>query len=93
MIVSKELLEKIKLHHSVDFKKFIENEYFNFYVYTKKMEFSFFTFDNHHILASLQTKNGEFDNKHILCSTKDSLKWGKELFEYCLKDSVLVSEL
>lgn len=93
MIVSKELLDKIKLHHSADFKKFIESEYFSFYVYTKKMEFSFFTFDDHHILGSLLTKKGEFDNKHILCSTKDSLEWGKELFEHCLKDSVRITEL
>lgn len=92
-IVSEDLLDKIWTHHYADFKKLIENEYFNFYVYTKKMEFSTFTFDDYHMLISLLTKKGQFDNKYILCSSKDSLQWGKELFEHCLKDSVLITDL
>lgn len=92
-IVSKDLLDKIRTHHYADFKKLIESEHFNFYVYSKKMEFSSFTFDDYHILISLLTKKGEFDNKYILCSSKDSVQWGKELFEHCLKDSVLITDL
>ncbi|MDY0388179.1 MAG: winged helix-turn-helix domain-containing protein [Methanolobus sp.] len=92
-IVSEDLLDKIRTHHYADFKKFIESEHFNFYVSTKKMEFSSFTFDDYHILTSLLTKKGQFDNKYILCTSKDSLQWGKELFEHCLKDSVLITDL
>nr|WP_235856342.1 transcriptional regulator FilR1 domain-containing protein [Methanolobus halotolerans] len=61
------------------------------YVYNKSMDFLFFTYDDKHIVLSLLEENGEFDNKHVLCSSPEALDFGKELFEHCLKDSTPIN--
>jgi predicted transcriptional regulator len=57
------------------------------------MDFLFFTFDDFHIVISLLKKDGDFDSKFILCSTQDALKWGKDMFDYYLSDSVQITEI
>ncbi|MBN2110339.1 MAG: winged helix-turn-helix domain-containing protein [Methanosarcinaceae archaeon] len=92
-IVSEDLLKKIKKDHRENFKDFLATNQFNLSVYKKKMDFMFFTFDEHHILISLFRNNEYFDNKYILCSGPNSIRWGKELFDHFLKDSVPVTEI
>lgn len=92
-IVSKELLEKIKAEHYDDFKGFVNTNFFKLYVYSKKIDFLFITFDDFHIVMSLLSKDGDFDSKYIVCSTRDSLEWGKDLFDHYLKDSMQVTEI
>lgn len=92
-VVSNELLDKIKTEYFEDFKEFIKSKYFNFFVYRQNIDFIFFTVDDHHILISLLRKDGGFDNKYILCSSKSATEWGKELFEHCLKESLPITKL
>lgn len=92
-IVSKQLLEKIKTEHHDNFSFFIKTGLFKLYVYNNELNFLFFTFDDFHMIISLLRTNGNFDSKLILCSTRDALKWGKELFEYYLKDSTPITEI
>jgi len=92
-ILSQELLDKIKVQHHEDFENLLKDENFKMYVYNKDMKVLFFTFDDTHLLMSLLRTNGEFDNKYILCTSRDALEWAKELFEYYLKNSVQVKKI
>jgi predicted transcriptional regulator len=92
-IVSENLFDKVRTEYYEDFKVFIKNKYFKLYLYNKKMNFLFFTFDDYHIVINPLKKNGDFDSKYILCSTEGALKWGKDLFDYYLKDSTPITEI
>jgi predicted transcriptional regulator len=92
-IVSKELFDKIKTEHCKNFEGFIKSKFFNLFICDKKIDFLFFTFDDFHIVISLLKKDGDFDSKFILCSTQDALKWGKDMFDYYLNDSVQITEI
>ncbi|MDP2217604.1 MAG: winged helix-turn-helix domain-containing protein [Methanolobus sp.] len=92
-IVSENLFDKVRNEYYEDFKVFIKSKYFNLYVYDKNMNFLFFTFDDYHIVINMLKKNGDVDSKYILCSTKDALKWGKDLFDHYLKDSTPITEI
>ncbi|MDW7732553.1 MAG: winged helix-turn-helix domain-containing protein [Methanolobus sp.] len=92
-IVSENLFDKVRTDYYEHFNLFIKSGYFKLYVYHQKMNFLFFTFDDYHIVINPLKKDGSFDNKYIMCSTKDALKWGKDLFDYYLKDSTPITEL
>ena len=92
-IVSEGLFDKIKTEYYENVKVFLKSDYFKLYVYHKKMNFLFFTFDDYHIVINPFTKDEKFDSKYILCSTEDALEWGKDLFEHYLKDSTPITEL
>ncbi|WP_292461778.1 winged helix-turn-helix domain-containing protein [Methanolobus sp.] len=92
-IVSGNLLDKVRTEYYEYFKLVIESGYFKLYVYNKKMNFLFFTFDDYHIVINPLKKDGDFDSKYILCSTEDALKWGKDLFDHYLKDSTPITEM
>ncbi|WP_370574986.1 helix-turn-helix transcriptional regulator [Methanomethylovorans sp.] len=70
-VVSIELLDKIKKEYLEDFEEVIKSKYFNFFVYRQNMDFSFFITDDHHILINLLRKDRGFDNKYILCNTRN----------------------
>ncbi|WP_319507583.1 winged helix-turn-helix domain-containing protein [uncultured Methanolobus sp.] len=92
-IVSQELLNKIKAEYRAEFANLIKNESFKMYVYNKEMKFLYFTFDSVHSLISMLKRNGEFDNKFILCKGQSAVDWTNELYEYYLENSVPVTEL
>lgn len=91
-IVSHELLDKIRSEYSNEFTELIKNNCFKMYIYKKKMNFLFFTFNAAHLLISMLRQNGEFDHKFVLSTNTKSLEWAKELFEYYLKDSTPIND-
>ncbi|WP_406657315.1 winged helix-turn-helix domain-containing protein [Methanolobus sp. ZRKC2] len=93
LIVSKSLLEKIRTYYREDFEKYMESKFFNIFVYNKKMDFVFFTFDDYQVLMSLLKNNGEFDSTHVVCSDPKALDWIKDLFDYYLQDSIPLNEI
>jgi predicted transcriptional regulator len=92
-IISDNLFDKIRTEDYEYFKLVIESGYFKLYVYNKKMNFLFFTFDDYHIVINPLKKDGDFDSKYIFCSREAALKWGKDLFDYYLKDSTPITQL
>jgi predicted transcriptional regulator len=92
-IVSEDLLNKVRTEYYDDFKVFIKSKYFKLYVYNKKMNFLFFTFDDYHIVINSLKKDGSFDNKYVLCNKEDALKWGKDLFDHYLRNSRPVTDI
>jgi predicted transcriptional regulator len=92
-IVSEILFNRVRTEYYEDFEAFIKSKYFKLFVYHKRMDFLFFTFDDYHIVINPLKKDGDFDGKYILGSTEGALKWGKDLFDYYLKDSIPIKEL
>jgi predicted transcriptional regulator len=92
-IASEELFGKIRTEYPEEFESLMKYETFNIYVYNKKMNFLFFTFDEVHILIQFMRNDSNFANKYVLCNTESSVRWGKELFEHCLKDSTPITEI
>ncbi|MDI3539341.1 MAG: hypothetical protein PWQ52_464, partial [Methanolobus sp.] len=63
------------------------------YLYPKKIDVLTFAYNDHYLLINLLRSNGDTDNKHILCSNLSALEWGKELFQYYLKDSTPITKI
>ncbi|TGC07426.1 helix-turn-helix transcriptional regulator [Methanolobus halotolerans] len=92
-IVSKDLFNKIRKESNEHIELLIKSGYFKLYVYHQKINFLFFTFDDYHIVMNPLKKAGDVDHSYIICSTEDALNWGKELFNYYLKDSTPITRL
>jgi predicted transcriptional regulator len=93
LIVSETLFEKIRTDYHANFKSYIKTDVINVYVYKKKMDFLFFTYDEFFTNLYLLKSNKEFDTRFIRFDNKNAIKWAEELFDYFLKDSVQITEL
>ncbi|MDG6244604.1 MAG: winged helix-turn-helix domain-containing protein [Methanolobus sp.] len=93
VIITEELLNDLLLHHRAVFEGLIKNSLFHAFVCQHIDGFLSFAFNDKYILLDLLMDNGEYDNKHILCSNSESLKWGKELFDHYLKNSTAITDV
>jgi predicted transcriptional regulator len=93
VIASRDMFDVFKTNASEVFEKLIKSEFFHISVYSKEMNFMSFAVNDYYLRMSPLTSSGDYDNKYILCSDPDSLEWGKEIFEYYLKDSVIVGKI
>lgn len=92
-IISRELLEKLLNNHDVQLKCLLRKDLLNLYVYPRKIDFMSFAYNDYQILLSLLKDNGEFDHKHILCSSMHGNEWAKDFFEYYLTNSIPITEI
>jgi len=90
-IISNDLFAKLQKDKYAEFAKFLQNNLVHFFIYPKKMDFQSVAYNDYYIILDLIKTNGELDVKRVLCNRNDSLKWGKNLFEYYLKDSIPIS--
>ena len=88
IIVSKELDENLRHNKYYDFKRLLENKKIKIFVYPLKIDFISFTQNDYCSFLRLLTKEGAFDNSQLIFCNPGSLTWGKEFFEYYLKDSI-----
>jgi predicted transcriptional regulator len=86
VIISRDVISESKNQ----FQEIIKNDLFHLFVYSKEMRFMSFAVNDYYLRMSPLTSSGDYDNKYILCSDLDSLEWGKQIFEYYLKDSTSV---
>jgi len=93
LISSSELHDRVMKEKYSEVVKLTQNKLAHLFVYPKTMPFQFISFNECHIMLSLLKNNGEPDINYILCESKNALEWGKELFEYYLKDSTPVTDL
>lgn len=87
LIITKELDETLRTDKYDDFKKILENKKIKTFVYPHKIDFISFTQNDYCTFLRLLTKDGSFDNSQLIFCNSSSLAWGKEFFEYYLKDS------
>jgi predicted transcriptional regulator len=92
-LVSQGVLDKLRIEHPADFEKIIKSKLHHFFVYPKNIDLMALVFNDYYILIRPLKNTGEFDTKHILCNNREAIKWGKELFEYYLKDSIPITEI
>jgi predicted transcriptional regulator len=93
IIISKELFDKLIHEHLNEVQALIKSSNINLYMYTGSFDFLSFSINDYNMLLQLLTKEGNPDNKDVICSSENALQWGKELFEYYLKDSKPITEL
>ena len=93
VIVTPDVLNRIQNQDRDSYVDIVKNELFNLFVYPKKIDFVSFAYNEYYLLMRLLDGKGKYDYKYMLSSSQSALEWGKELFEYYLKDSVLVMEI
>lgn len=92
-IISEELYQKI-LHEKREYLIYVsQNPNIELYRYPSNFPFMSFTLTDHSVMLRTFTLGDEYDNKRIICSSEGALKWGRELYEYYLKDSILITEI
>jgi predicted transcriptional regulator len=92
-IISSGLYEKLVHENPEEIKYFLQFQNTEFYRYPDKLGFLSFTMTDHRIMFRLLTLKGDYDNNRIVCSGDSALKWGKELYEYYLKSSILITAI
>lgn len=90
-IISNDLYVKLQTENDIEFTQLLQNNLVHFFVYPKKMDFQSVAFNDYYLILGLMKTNGELDITRVLCNGNASLKWGKDLFEYYLKDSMPIS--
>lgn len=93
LIVTQDMADKVQGHDRADYAQIVKNELFHLFVYPQKIDFISFGFNEHCLLMRLLNSSGNYDYMYVLSSSQSALKWGKELFEYYLKDSVPVPKI
>jgi predicted transcriptional regulator len=92
-IIDPGLYEKLQIENDTVLREIVNNKRVNLFVYNKKMDFISFAFNDYCILLRILESRGANDHKMLVCSGQSALAWGKELFEYYLKDSEPITEL
>lgn len=93
IIVTKELFENLRHKHINIITESIKSPNIRLYMYPSSLDFLQISINDYNILLELLTKDGNPDNKDVICSSESALQWGKELFEHYLKDSTPITEL
>jgi predicted transcriptional regulator len=93
IIMSKDLLDSVRCNYSTECSKLLKSKLFHLFTYPNEMGLQGFVLNDYYVLMRLFNSIGETDYKHIVCTSPSALEWGKELFEYYLKDSIPVVEL
>ncbi len=92
-IITQPLFDKLMDQYNEECQRLLGNELFHVYLYPGQIDFLSFAYNDYYLLMSLLDKNGNFDNRHVLCSERSSLEWAKGLFEYYLERSKPVTEI
>ncbi len=92
IIVSEELLSKLK-SESDDYLRDLLNDDNNYiYLYPHKMNFMSFGHNDFSFMMRPLTNKSEYDYTYMVSNAPSAIEWGKELFEHYLKDSIPVNE-
>jgi predicted transcriptional regulator len=93
IITTKNVVDTMRTYHYEVFDRLLNSKSFNLFVHSKEMGIQVVAHNDHCLLLRLLTSEGHIDINHMLCSSPESLVWGKELFQYYLKNSQPVTEL
>ncbi|AFV22789.1 hypothetical protein Mpsy_0578 [Methanolobus psychrophilus R15] len=93
IIISKELYEKLIIDNPEKSQALIENPNINLSVYPTRFDFLSVSINDYSLMLKLLTEQGVSDNKRVICSSDSAIRWGRELFEYYLKNSIPITEL
>ncbi|WP_167848764.1 helix-turn-helix transcriptional regulator [Methanolobus halotolerans] len=93
VVLSRELFEKMRSEQYSDLKHLVKNRRTEFYLYPKDMHFVSFAENDHYVQLMLLTNEDYYDNKHLMLSDPDALKWGKDFFDHYKNDSLQITDV
>lgn len=92
-IFSHELMDRLKGHKYVNINKLLGSNLVHIYMYSKELDFLFMGCNDHYLIVNPLSQDGTTDRKYIMSNKKQALKWGRDFFEYYLKDSTPVTRI
>ncbi|AFV22835.1 hypothetical protein Mpsy_0626 [Methanolobus psychrophilus R15] len=92
-IFSKDVLDTLQENHYIFLEEMAKGKSFNIFIHHKKLDFLAFLVNDYYTHMRLLTNNGEIDGQFVMCSNPAALEWGKELFDYYLKDSTPITKI
>ncbi|TGC08768.1 transcriptional regulator [Methanolobus halotolerans] len=93
MILSHDVIDKLKTDHSALFYEVMNSELFHLFVYPEQLSLMAVVLNDYYVFMRLLKNNGEYDNTYILCSSEECLEWVKEFFEHYLNNSIPVTNI
>ncbi|TGC09432.1 helix-turn-helix transcriptional regulator [Methanolobus halotolerans] len=92
IIISNELYQKILSDFKEDLEYILQLPKLKIYVYNQNFKIMSFTLTDHNFLLRLLTLEGDYDHKRVICASDQALKWGNDLFEYYLNNSIEITQ-
>lgn len=92
-IISRELFESLKKSQYTNFKKLVESDKVNLFVYQGQVKTVFFAMNDFSTIYNILTNDGEVDHYIVRCHNRKAINWSKDLFEHYLKDSTPIIEI
>ncbi|WMW25188.1 winged helix-turn-helix domain-containing protein [Methanolobus sediminis] len=93
IIVSKNLLQKIKEEWRVEANNHISSGKIKFYLYQSDLKMASLSVSDSCFVIRLLSKNNEYDHTQVFGCKSQAQQWGKALFDYCLEDSIPITEI
>ncbi|WP_292463809.1 winged helix-turn-helix domain-containing protein [Methanolobus sp.] len=93
MVLTKEFFEKLRIQHFTELQQLLSNKNNHFYLYDKSFHSLYFAVNDYCILLVMLRNDGNSDGKSLISYSTTALEWGKDLFDYYLKDSVPITDI
>ena len=93
LIVSAELLEKIKRDNPEEFRSYLDSGKMKLFVYPGEIKFLSFGYNDYCAYLRLLRNTGEYDSKELLCCNPGAVEWCRELCEYYKAKSTPVTDI
>lgn len=93
IIVTKDLLTKIGQNWQTEANSFIDSGKVKLFLYENDLKFVSLSVSDHCLALRMLNQNNSYDNTQLFCCNPENARWGKELFEFYLKDSTSITEI
>ncbi|KXS42928.1 winged helix-turn-helix domain-containing protein [Methanolobus zinderi] len=93
LIISDELFRKTKAEKYSDLKQIMNQKSVDIFVYNKPIKLASFSVNNHSLILRLLATEGQYDNRYLILEGQGAVNWGKEVFDYYLKESMPITEI
>jgi len=92
-ITSQVLFDKLLKDKYDEFSLILQNKLIHAYVSPKEMDFQFVSVNDYYTMMALLKRDKGSDSTYILGSSRKSVKWGKDFFDFYLKDSTQITKI
>ncbi|MDW7733362.1 MAG: winged helix-turn-helix domain-containing protein [Methanolobus sp.] len=93
IIITKDLLIKLKKSWQKEANSFIGSGKVKLFLYQNDLKFVSLSVSDHCLALRMLDQNYNYDNTQLFCCNPENALWGKELFEFYLKDSISITEI
>jgi predicted transcriptional regulator len=92
-VISRKLYDKLIRDNYSSLAQLLKNGLVQIFVFPGKMDFQYVSYNDHCIMLAPIRNDGSIDNRYLLCSSSDTLQWGREFFEHYVNRSVPLAEI